>query len=978
VWQARLQQFAEQVAEMQAASLSIEEIAQSLRFLPPIGLLPKDALTLGAVSGAVRQWTNRFFPATFSVDVAPIPVEQLDVVVTACASLAPFDRTRPERVRVLVPVPQSSFEPELLQVAQVAPIFQDTIDRFAETRGKWLRRRTDLRGIASAFNRAIAGSPLMYDTPDPEALEEEAMADDPLLGGEGPLSVPEETYGTVVTEGPTGAPVTNVTVFEELRLALDASTPLSDAEVAELPKRGLSPFIEFLEDKIRRANDTVDFGFLQVQTNIYRMRQLMLGSDAASRLVTSPALASIAQGESASATREDLAEFLKKSGNKIDPATVSGRPIDTKAGGSFSPGSAGGRAPAGLAVRAFRADVGMTTSLSGAGTRQGLATDVGGKTEALTIASKPTIAEVLGQDTAGVLIKPSGTKKVVESKDVENQSPILGKPLDFRTVSVAERLKEPPAPEAKNFGVASKFDIVSSIASLDLHVDDLEIPGFLGTAQDGKRKPESRTVKAIRDGKLSDQILAGQHDPDPADGDEGAYYSAGIRAVDHAVATLRLVEGRIGGYRQAIAQCRAALAALGGTALRVEQRLNIVDQELAEARHDVGVARALLAEETARIQAINERRERVLREQVPFYVFVRPRQTAALTDVPVRSLDPGPVESPVPACLAGHEDVPQELRAMVALFRHAPVKWFPRFPGLLEKLNRADVLQRTLVDAKTNMQVRAVAETEEVVSLAVSSGAAGRLAQSIRGVYAAQRAVVAERRLDLARFDAGTLASASWTQMLSHARELLSLGDVLEGRHGQDELTRQASRELADMANVAGCLYAQFGDVRPVLRLEWAERLSQFDAPANLRNLSSLPRWAEVEPLARRSMQTLVDWLYGRVDPRNTQAVALMHDLVRMCLLLASHAPVNQIIAGHVEKPTTVKPGSRVPLVIAPGAVRVGMQVSLYAGSQIVAQGLVEDVGDRQAVAHVLQTSQPTVTLAAQAVAHFGQKAFIR
>jgi hypothetical protein len=122
-------------------------------------------------------------------------------------------------------------------------------------------------------------------------------------------------------------------------------------------------------------------------------------------------------------------------------------------------------------------------------------------------------------------------------------------------------------------------------------------------------------------------------------------------------------------------------------------------------------------------------------------------------------------------------------------------------------------------------------------------------------------------------------------------------------------------------------------------------------------------------------MQTLVDWLYGRVDARNTQAVGLMHDLVRMCLLLASHAPVNQIIAGHVEKPTTVKPGSRVPLVITPGAVRVGMQVSLYAGTQIVAQGLVEDVGAHQAVAHVVQTAQPTVTLAAQAVAHFSQAA---
>ncbi|MDH5666840.1 MAG: hypothetical protein OEY86_02365 [Nitrospira sp.] len=975
VWQARVQQFAEHVAEMQESSLTIEAIAGACRFLPPVGLLPKDALTVGAVVGGVRTWTNRFFPSTFNVDLMPIPIEQVDVMVTACASLSPLDMTRAEQVRVLVPVPQSSFEPELLRVAHVEPIFQETIDRFVEARGKWLRRRADLRDIVDALNRAILGTPVTYATPDPEALETEAIADDPLLGSEGPLSVPEENYGTTVGEDDMETPVVKATAFEELRAALDTSTPLSDAEVEELPKRGLAPFIEFLEDKVRRANDMVDFGFLQAQTNIYRFRQLMLSNDAASRLVTSPALASIAQGESASATRKDLAEFLTKSEHKIDLESIAKRPIDTKAGGSHSPS-----VPTGLGVRAFRADVGMKTPLSGAGSGIELGPNVVGRTSGVTIPFEPTTTEILKKETAGTLAKPSDTKKVIESKDVEKQSPILGKPLDFRTVTVAERLKEPPAPEAKNFGVASKFDIVSSIVSLDLHVDDLPIPGFLGAPINEKRSYETKTVKAIRDGGLSDKILLGEHDPDPEDGDEGAYFSAGIRAVDFSVAALRLVEGRIAGYRQAIERCRSTLIDLQTAVSMADQRLSVVGQELAEARHDVGVSRALLAEETFRMQGINERRERILSEQVKFYAFVRPRQVTAVTDVPVRSLDPGLAESPVPACLAGHDDIPEELRAIVALFRHAPVKWFPRFPKLLEKLNRVEVLHRTLLTAKTTMQARTATEAGDDLPVVISSRVVDRLGQSISGVYEAQRAVVRERRLELARFDVSVLSNASWTQALSHAQEILSLSDVLEGRHGQAELTKQASRELADMANVAACLYVQFGDVPPVLRLEWAEQLSQFDTPVNLRNLSSLPRWAEVDSFARRSMQTLVDWLYGRVDARNAQAVDLMHDLVRICLLLASHAPVNQIIAGHVEKPTTVKPGSRVPLVITPGAVRVGMQVSLYAGAQVVAQGLVEDVGEHQAVAHVMQTAQPTVSLSAKAVAHFGQVAttFIR
>lgn len=983
VWQARIQQFAEHVAELQAEGASMETIAQACRFLPPVGLLPTEALTVGAVTGPVRSWGNHFFPSAFTVDLVSIPVEQVDAVVTACAALAPIDMTRSERVRVLVPVPDRSFEPELLRVAQVEPIFQETIDRFVAVRGTWLRRRTDLRDLAQALNRAIAGTPLIYPTPDPDALEAEALADTPLLGTEGPLSVPEEAYGTTVTPSAAGAPAVTVTAFDELRAALDTSTPLSDAEVAELPKRGLAPFIEFLEDKLRRANDSIDFGFLQVQTNIYRIRQLMLGSDAASRLVTSPALASIAQGESALATREDLANFLKQRGGTVPGAG----PAPSGALRSGPSPSASLKPAETRASMAFKAD---TAVRSGAGTFTGgagisLRSDV--MTESLVTAAgtgavriQPTVtaaelAEKVKVESSGGLLKADLAGTLAGTQDVENQAPIIGKPLDFRTVSLAERLKEPPAPEAKSFSVAAKFDVVSSVAQIDLNLDDVELPGFLEKGTDGTLKPALKTVKAIKDGKLADQILKGLHDPDPADGDEGAFFSAGVRAIDHSVATLRIVEGRIAGYRQALERCRAALALLRDTAARLTQRLGVVEQELAEARHDVGVARALLAEETARIQAINERRERVLREQVPFYVFVRPRQVTAVTGVSVRSLDPGLAESPVPACLGGHEEVPQELRTMVALFRQAPVKWFPRFPGLLTQLNRVDVLQRTLLEAKTNVQSRAVAEANESVSPILLAGGTDRLAQRISGVYQAQRAVVAERRLDLARFEANGLTSASWTQTLTHAQDLLSLGDVLEGRHGQAELTRQASRELADMANVAACLYAQFGEVRPVLRLEWAERLSQFDAPANLRNLSSLPRWGEVEPLARRSMQTLVDWLYGRVDVRHADAVGLMHDLVRMCLLLASHAPVNQIIAGHVEQPTTVKPGSRVPVAVIPGSVRVGMQVALYAGTQVVAQGLVEDVGERQAVAHVMQTAQPTVTLAAQAVAHFSQTA---
>ena len=53
-----------------------------------------------------------------------MPLEQLDLAMTASASMTPFDTFAPDVVEVLVPVPQIWFEPDLLKVEAVSPQFQ--------------------------------------------------------------------------------------------------------------------------------------------------------------------------------------------------------------------------------------------------------------------------------------------------------------------------------------------------------------------------------------------------------------------------------------------------------------------------------------------------------------------------------------------------------------------------------------------------------------------------------------------------------------------------------------------------------------------------------------------------------------------------------------------------------------------------------------------------------------------------------------
>ncbi|MCP4695115.1 MAG: hypothetical protein GY859_44215, partial [Desulfobacterales bacterium] len=166
--------------------------------------------------------------------------------------------------------------------------------------------------------------------------------------------------------------------------------------------------------------------------------------------------------------------------------------------------------------------------------------------------------------------------------EVTLKRPIVGKACDFRTVTVADRLEEPVAAEAKNFSVAAKYETIRRMSELEINVDDIEAPGFHGYDENGELIYEDvpittndirktrRTAKEIRwkfgdikEKGLAWEVLEDRHDPDPANADESAFFSSAIRAVDNSAAILRLVEGRIQAYKNAIRDCKKTAVELG-------------------------------------------------------------------------------------------------------------------------------------------------------------------------------------------------------------------------------------------------------------------------------------------------------------------------------------------------------------------------------------------------------------------------------
>ncbi len=491
LWQAQIEQLAEQVAALGSPPPAPGELAADFDRLPPCGLLPRNVIDLGTQSSA-------FFPEAFDLDAVPVPVEQLDLALRECAGLAPLALAGGERVRVLVPVSQASWEPRLLLTEEIDPEFQATLDRFLLDRGRTLGGRQSVRVKSAVLLDALRGEapPVPAIGDDPQALEPETLgawgppaasgghrsatragvhghafsgasatitptagdalyawvhldADNPprtlmlewrsgraehraywgenlidrgsdgrvtrLRVGDLPeagrwlrLDVPaavmefedaaldgmgfalfdgqaafgpsgrlndgvelpwfdgtppkgaetggdedfelltanellapfEAQYGVVPADADADVPDGVSETLTELVADPRLTDLLSVSERAQLPERGVEGFIAYLRARADRADDLVDYGFLKVQTDIYRVRQLVLGTTDATRLAVSPALAGIAKAETAVASQESIATYFDKlRGTKA--ATASGTTEASPDAGTTS-GAGGG------------------------------------------------------------------------------------------------------------------------------------------------------------------------------------------------------------------------------------------------------------------------------------------------------------------------------------------------------------------------------------------------------------------------------------------------------------------------------------------------------------------------------------------------------------------------------------------------------------------------------------------------------------
>jgi hypothetical protein len=266
-------------------------------------------------------------------------------------------------------------------------------------------------------------------------------------------------------------------------------------------------------------------------------------------------------------------------------------------------------------------------------------------------------------------------------------------------------------------------------------------------------------------------------------------------------------------------------------------------------------------------------------------------------------------------------------------------------------------------------RANAIADTGFQTKL-VTQQLTGRFGAAINEVGRAQVDAIWQPRAQVASFDVRKLAGLSWIESRDVAQQVVSLGDLIEGDHRRSDAIAQAHAIIANIEKVAGCIWAQVGQVLPAIRLAWADKLDEYQGDVIV-NLPALPRWRDVPYTTRKTIEELAEWLLEQIDRTIPQAVSWMHDLVRACILLASHAPVDQIIAGSVPAASPAGPGHLVPVIIDPIRVRIGMQVTFFQGANAVAHGVVEDLLDNRARARIAEAVTPELRLDANTRARF-------
>ncbi len=434
--------------------------------------------------------------------------------------------------------------------------------------------------------------------------------------------------------------------------------------------------------------------------------------------------------------------------------------------------------------------------------------------------------------------------------------------------------------------------------------------------------------------------------------EQSALYATGRVMVDE----IRLLES----LRQALIVVRRRrqlqLARQQDQLAKLEEQIPVARKTLdnlepkrQETLGDQAVAKRLLAEHWAAIEAAWAERRRVLENHLGLY-YARVRETPlSLTPPDPLDLRYADADDIVPGCSGATTDIPAALNPFLEAVFDVPVgDW----AGLRELY--------PLLPDRPRIETMVIQRRDLLAKRQTLSGDGSALSARLLPLH--QETLALARDLVKRPFSAAGALSAVQKQ----GRDLLSLDDLLSGP--PHRLRPQASGLHQRLGNAAACLVQRLRGIAPSLRLDWAEAAENARLP-----VEEPERWPALDKAEAadfngvRTLVELVHWWFRQLDAQASGgARTALQNYIRACLLYVASDDPGQILRGSVATlPGRFKIGEMLRLNLNREA-RPGALLTLLDPDQRVMGTLRVDDHDEQGavavVTQVLDASAPVST----------------
>jgi hypothetical protein len=588
--------------------------------------------------------------------------------------------------------------------------------------------------------------------------------------------------------------------------------------------------------------------------------------------------------------------------------------------------------------------------------------------EEMTTFEKFTIAPATAEAISRAGIKEAFETKITP-RDVQEQ--VAVESLIEKNVTVAERLTILPAQNANQNALAGLQVLIQRLMALNptgksytgVNLRDKSASGYV---KKGATTPAT-IGEMIDSGGPANQAAFTTVGGDPsAVVDQATHFYRAIVAVDNKVLILRQVEARIAEYKRLRDEAVALQKQLLVWQAEAESRLAIIIDEVETARHHLSLAQQLKAEEQNRIDAVNARRK-VVRDSVDVVVFYKQRLLDRFTALPVTEASSISIDGTLQIPLRELDAVPADISDMVNNFRAAPLLWFPALESLPQFFDRPALV----INAFEHIRIRSATVAPPVFQALPATNGFARAARSMI-VLQSERANhwrKAGLQLDTQNIELEGIAASH-----RRLRQAATLGDMIDAGHGSAKAIKMSARQFESISRAAETLYASFADTPAERRLRWAEALMEDGGQMSFRALSVLPGWVTLTVDLRREQQGVVDQLYRQVADNNAEAVTAINRLVLVCLLVAAHAPVTQLLNARLLRPAVAQAGVLIDLALDVTNIRVGMAVTVQNNpGQTTARAVIDDIVGGLARARIVEAIEPNTTIGINALVQLSE-----